>query len=178
MDIATIIGLILGIGLVLASIMMGGSGGIVPFINIPSMMITIGGSCAALLINFPLGACLGVANVVKKCFTQKLPSPTEVMEQFKEFSAISRKDGLLALESKVEEINDEFLSRGLSLVVGGSTKEELEFQLPTCDQFEFANRSFSDARYYFGDEIDDLLSNFFGVDGSVYDLFLQEIIYH
>lgn len=124
MDIATIIGLILGSGLVLGSIMMGG-GGISPFIDVPSGMIVIGGSISALLINFPLGSVLGAANVVKNCFLTKLPSPTSVIGQFKEYSGIVRKDGLLALESSMEQVDDPFLRRGLELVIGGNAKEDI-----------------------------------------------------
>ena len=87
MDLGTIVGLLVGIGLVLGSIMMGG-GGLGPFINIPSAMITIGGSFAATMISFPLGAVLGVAGIVKNCFLQKLPKPPEVVASFKDLSLI------------------------------------------------------------------------------------------
>ena len=127
MDIATVIGLLLGIGLVLGSIMMGGS--IVPFINIPSLMITVGGSIAAILINFPLGACLGLMGVIKKCFLTKVPEKKATIEQFKEFSSIVRKEGLLALESKMEEIDDDFLKRGLEMVVAGGNKDDVQHVL-------------------------------------------------
>ena len=130
MDIATIIGLVVGIGLVLGSIMMGG-GGLGPFINVPSAMITIGGSFSALLINFPLNAVLGMFGVVKKCFLQKLMKPPEVIELFREMSTVARKDGLLALEGKIAEIDDEFMKRGLEMVVGGTAKEEIESILET-----------------------------------------------
>jgi len=130
MDLARIIGLILGTCLVLGSIMMG-EGGIGPFVNVPALMITIGGSFSALLINFPLKTVLGVFGVVKKCFTQKLPSPPEIIELFKEMSTIARKDGLLALEGKVAEIPDEFLRRGLEIAVGGNSKEETQVLLET-----------------------------------------------
>jgi chemotaxis protein MotA len=130
MDIATIIGLVVGIGLVLGSIIMGG-GGLGPFINVPSAMITIGGSFSALLINFPLNAVLGMFGVVKKCFLQKLMKPPEVIELFREMSTVARKDGLLALEGKIAEIDDEFMKRGLEMVVGGTAKEEIESILET-----------------------------------------------
>ena len=124
MDIATVLGLVLGIGLVLGSIMMG-SGGLVPFINVPSAMITVGGTFAALLINFPLGDVLGVVNVVKCCFLTKLPTATETIEQFKELSAVARRDGILALEEKMEDIDDDFMQRGLGMVISGTGKDEV-----------------------------------------------------
>ena len=80
MDIATIVGIIMGMGLILGSISMGGA--LTPFIDIPSAMITIGGSIAALLINFPLKKVLGVFAVVKKCFMTALPTTETVIEQF------------------------------------------------------------------------------------------------
>ena len=165
MDIATVVGLVLGIGLVLGSIMMGG-GGIGPFINIPSLMITVGGSCAALLINFPLGSCLGVFGVIKNCFTQKLPTPSEVIEKFKEFSGIARRDGLLALEEKAEEVADEFMSRGIGLVLGGTAKEELATILET-------ELSYIDERHKLGKKIIDALgaaAPAFGMVGTLIGL--------
>lgn len=165
MDIATVVGLLMGIGLVLGSIMMGG-GGIGPFINVPSLMITVGGSCAALLINFPLGSCLGVFGVVKNCFTQKLPSPSEVIESFKEFSGIARRDGLLALEEKTSEVADAFMSRGIGLVVGGTAKEELATILET-------ELSYIDERHKLGKKIIDALgaaAPAFGMVGTLIGL--------
>ncbi len=130
MDIATIVGLLLGTSLVVGSIIIGG-GGLSPFVNVPSMMITIGGSFAALLINFPLGNVLGVMKVVKNCFLVQLPSPQTVIDQFKEFATIVRKDGLLALENHMGDVNDQFLKRGLEMVVGGTSKEDIQSVLET-----------------------------------------------
>lgn len=129
MDIATVIGIVMGTGLVLGSIMMGGPIG--PFINFPSMMIVFGGSIAACLMNFPLGDVLGVAKVVKNCFLCKLPEPKDIIEQFKEFATLVRKDGILALENNLAEITDPFLKRGLEMVVGGNSKENIQAALET-----------------------------------------------
>ncbi|MCA9085905.1 MAG: motility protein A [Planctomycetaceae bacterium] len=123
MDISTIVGLILAIGLVLGSIFIGG--GLGDFIDIPSAMITVGGSFAAVLINFPLKTALSTMNVVKNCFLVKLPAPPDVIAQFRNFATTARRDGLLALEGELESITDEFLKRGLEQVVGGASKEDL-----------------------------------------------------
>lgn len=129
MDVATVIGLLMGIVLIVGSIALGGS--LLPFVNIPSIMITVGGSVAALLINFPLKRVLGVVSVVKNCFTSRLPEADEVIENFSEFAKIARRDGLLALEQKLEEIDDQFLKRGLELVVAGNSRQELQSILET-----------------------------------------------
>ncbi len=129
MDISTVIGLVLAIGLVLGSIMMGG--GLGDFIDVPSLMITVGGSIAAVLINFQLKVAMGAANVVKKCFLVKIQTPDEVISQFREFATTARRDGLLALEGEIENIDDDFLKRGLEQVVGGTSKEDLQMALET-----------------------------------------------
>ncbi|MEZ6130560.1 MAG: MotA/TolQ/ExbB proton channel family protein [Planctomycetaceae bacterium] len=129
MDIATIIGLLLGTGLVIGSILIGGS--LVPFINVPSMMITIGGSFAALLINFPLKTVLGTFRVVKKCFTNRLPNTHDTIEKFTELATIARRDGLIALEPEMEKMEDDFMIRGLEMVMGGVSKEEVISVLET-----------------------------------------------
>ena len=130
MDIATIVGCILAAILILGSIAIG-PGGLIPFFDVPSVMITIGGSFAALLINFPMGNCIGMMKVVMKCFLFKLPTTKEVIEQFKTLSAIARRDGLLALEEKVNDVTDDFMSRGLAMVIGGSPKEEIQNVMET-----------------------------------------------
>lgn len=130
MDKATVIGLVMGVGLVLGSIAIGG-GGLMPFVDIPSLMITVGGSIAAILINFPMGKVISVFSVIRKCFMTSLPTPREVIEQFKKFATTARRDGLLALENDMAEVDDIFLRRGLELVVGGSSKEELTANLET-----------------------------------------------
>ena len=130
MDIATILGLILGFGLILTSIAMGG-GGLGPFIDAPSMMIVFGGAIAASLINFPLGNVLGSFGVVLKCFLFKLPDPAEVISDFKEFAQVARKDGLLALENKIEDIKDDFMKRGIETLIGGAPVEQIKLTLET-----------------------------------------------
>lgn len=124
MDIATIIGLLMGTALVIGSIAIGGS--LLPFVNVPSLMITVGGSLAALLINFPLARVLGVISVVKNCFFSRLPEANEVITQFADFAKVARRDGLLALEQRFDAIQDPFLKHGLELVVGGSSREEMD----------------------------------------------------
>jgi chemotaxis protein MotA len=131
MDIATIVGLFLGFGLIFASIAIGGGSGLSAFIDVPSIMITVGGSFAALLINYPLNVCLKTMSVVKKCFLSKLPDPQQVIAQFKELAVVVRKDGMLALEKELEKINDEFMQRGLEIVISGAEESQIRQVLET-----------------------------------------------
>ena len=129
MDISTVIGLVMAIGLVLGSIMLGG--GLGDFIDVPSLMITVGGSIAAVLMNFQLKVAMGALNVVKKCFLVRIQTPDEVISRFREFATTARRDGLLALEGEVETVEDDFLRRGLEQVVGGASKDDLLSGLET-----------------------------------------------
>jgi len=131
MDIATIVGLVMGFGLILTSIAMGGGSGLNAFIDMPSLMITVGGSFAALLINFPLKVCLTSMSVLKKCFLTKLPDSTAVIAQFKELAAVVRKDGMLALEKELESIDDDFMKRGLELMISGAEENQIRTVLET-----------------------------------------------
>lgn len=131
MDIATIIGLFLGFGLIFAAIVMGGGEGLSAFIDVPSLMITVGGSFAALLINFPLKVCMKTIPVIKKCFLTKLPDPQQVIAQFKELAVVVRKDGMLALEKELENIKDDFMQRGLEIVISGAEEAQIRQVLET-----------------------------------------------
>ena len=130
MDIATIIGLAAGFGLILISIAMG-SGGLMPFIDFPSMMITVGGSIAALFINFPMAQVFSSMSVIKNCFLVKLPETGEIITQFKELATIVRKDGMLALEKELEKVSDDFMKRGLESVISGANDAQLQNLLET-----------------------------------------------
>jgi chemotaxis protein MotA len=148
MDIATIIGLIMGFGLILASIAMGG-GGLTPFIDVPSMMIVFGGSIAASLINFPLKNVLGAFGVIMKCFLLKIPDPKTLIGEFKELAQLARKEGLLALEQKSDDIEDDFMKRGIESLIGGTAvdelRESLETELSCIDDRHAMGKKFVDA---------------------------------
>ncbi len=119
MDIATVIGIVLAMGLILASIIMGV--GIGPFIDVPSILIVIGGTIASLLICFPMGSVIGAIKVFLKTMLGKTPAPSEIIDEIVELAVTARKDSILALE-KVE-IADPFLAKGIKLVVDGTAPD-------------------------------------------------------
>ncbi|HMO14880.1 MAG TPA: motility protein A [Pirellulaceae bacterium] len=132
MDIATIVGLLAGFGLIAVAIVIGGGAeGFASFIDVPSLMITVGGSIAALFINFPMHTVLTTVGVIKKCFLFKMPLSTEIIKQFKDLATIVRKDGMLALEQELGKINDDFMRRGLENVISGASETQLRGILET-----------------------------------------------
>lgn len=124
MDIATIFGLILGFTCVAGAIMLHGS--LSDFVDVPGAMVAFGGSSAAILVAFPFKKVKEVFGVVKQVFTVRVPDPKEEIHRFADYAAIVRRDGLLSLEKKMEEIKDPFLRRGMEMVIDNTPHEKLE----------------------------------------------------
>ena len=124
MDIATVVGFVLAFGLIVGSMVMGGSVG--AFVDPPSLLIVVGGTTGAMLINYPLDTVKGAVSVVKKAFFTTPMSPKEVIERIVSYASQSRRDGVLALEGALESENDEFLKKGLQLVVDGQDVDSIE----------------------------------------------------
>ena len=129
MDIATILGVISAFGLVWIAIFMGG--GIQLFINIPALMIVVGGTLGATMINYPLRDVFGVFKVVKKALFARNTSVAELIKRFMAFAQKSRKEGILALENEIKEVNDEFLKKGVQLAIDGLEPQEISDILET-----------------------------------------------
>jgi chemotaxis protein MotA len=122
MDIATIIGLISGTVFLILGILFA-KGSLLLFWDPPSVMITIGGSIAAMLVAFPMVKVLKIWDYVKiALFTQKY-NPGELIITLVSFSEKARREGLLALEDDLDELDDEFLRKGIQLVVDGTDPE-------------------------------------------------------
>jgi chemotaxis protein MotA len=130
MDIASVIGVVLGFVLIVASIMVGG-GTFAGFFDPGSLMVVVGGAVAAALISFPLKTFLGVFGVTKKVFLYKLNSFPEVIEQIVSLAETARRDGLLALENRVAEIENPFIVLGVQMAVDGTRPEVMEDILRT-----------------------------------------------
>jgi chemotaxis protein MotA len=124
MDFGTILGIVLGFGFIAAAITMHGS--LKDFVDVPGAMVAFGGSTAALFIMFPMKKVLGVFGVTKNCFLSKLPAPRDEIKRLSELAALSRREGLLALEKELPAITDPFLVRGLEMVIEGLPKAKLE----------------------------------------------------
>jgi chemotaxis protein MotA len=129
MDIATILGIISAFGIVIVAIFMGGS--IKLFINIPALMIVIGGTLGATMINYPLRDVFGVFSVVKKAFFTTKISVDEIIKRFIGFARKSRREGILSLENEIEDVTDEFLKKGVRLSIDGLEPQEIKEVLET-----------------------------------------------
>jgi chemotaxis protein MotA len=129
MDIATIVGILSGMGLIVVSIASKGSLGL--FIDIASILIVLGGTIAATLINYPLKDVLSVMGVVKNAFLHKSPEPSDTIQSLVKFAELARREGILALENEMQNVEDEFLKQGLQLAVDGTEPELMRTILGT-----------------------------------------------
>ncbi|MEM0910806.1 MAG: flagellar motor protein PomA [Pseudomonadota bacterium] len=115
MDLATIVGFLGALGLVVMAMVMGGSLGI--FINVPSVLIVFGGSIFVVLMQYPMSKFLSAGKVVAKAFSFKLQAPDELIEKIVEMADAARKGGFLALEEA--EIENAFMQKGVDMLVDG-----------------------------------------------------------
>ncbi len=129
MDIATIIGVILGAIVVIGAIALGGSFG--AYVDIPSMMIVLGGASAATLAAFPLFRFMKLPKVVMKTLFFKGSNAAELINQIVELAEVARRDGILALENMTEQIEDDLLIRGVQMAVDGTDPEVIETVMET-----------------------------------------------
>ncbi|MBW6408552.1 motility protein A [Clostridium weizhouense] len=134
-DIMTAVGLIVGLGLMIYGMASGGSGAsnLKLFWDLSSVAITGGGSIAAVLIVYPLDEIKKAGALFVQSFKEPNISPMEIISQFAELSKKARRDGLLSLEDTISQLEDQFLKKGLQMVVDGiepeSIKEILELDI-------------------------------------------------
>lgn len=124
MDIATLGGL--GIGaffVILGIVIAGGMGGLFSFINIPSVLITVGGSFGAIMVANSISRVLGLMKIMMNAIKTKSMETGRIISMIVTFSEKARREGLLALEDDLDELEDEFLRKGIQLVVDGTDPE-------------------------------------------------------
>jgi chemotaxis protein MotA len=118
-DIATLVGLLGGFGIVIAAMVTGGDVGV--FVNVPSLLIVIGGTILVAMMKFTLGQYLGLAKVMGKSFMFKSIAPDLIISETVELADAARKGGLLSLEDKT--VSSDFMQRGIQLLVDGHDPE-------------------------------------------------------
>ena len=119
MDIATIIGWIAIVLLMLIG--MGFNLG--PFVDVNSMAIVVGGTVGALMVSYPLPIIIKLISVIQKGILNTPPNIAEKISTLVSFSEKARREGLLALEADIEGVDDEFLKKGVQLIVDGTDPE-------------------------------------------------------
>jgi len=122
MDLNTVIGALLAFGLVLVAMAVG-PGGVGIFVHIPSLTIAFGGTIAVTMVAFPISDLKPVVKVMMVTAFHKSSTPSEEIERVVEYANLARKEGLLALEGKLQEVEDTFMAKGIQLVIDGFSAE-------------------------------------------------------
>ncbi|MFW5999103.1 MAG: motility protein A [Halanaerobiaceae bacterium] len=121
MDLASLLGVILGIVLLGGSIIMGGNA--VIFLSLESLMIVLGGTAGGTMVGYSLAELKKIPALISVSFADTQMDSEEIIEILVEFAEKARREGLLALEQDVRQVDDSFLQRGIQLVVDGTDPE-------------------------------------------------------
>jgi chemotaxis protein MotA len=122
MDLSTIIGLAGCFSMVALGIITGGTG-LVTFVDIPSFLIVVLGSYFGLFTFSSIAGAVGIFGTFSLAF--KVPNFNEkgIITKLMAMAEKARREGLLALEEELEDLDDEFIKKGLRLVVDGTDGE-------------------------------------------------------
>ena len=123
MDISTLIGILAGIGLILFGIIQ--SAGTVSaiwdsFLDLPSFIITLGGTITALITSYPMPVFISNLKSIGNAFKMPQLDENGTIMKIIELSNVARKEGLLALEELGSSLEDEFMKKGILLIVDGT----------------------------------------------------------
>ena len=119
MEISTIIGLVAGVFSVVVGMALKGASPMA-LLNPAAFLIIMGGTVACLCNAFTIDILKKFPALVKTLFRKAQFMPkAEMLKMFVELSQVARREGILALESRVNDITDEFLKKGLSMVIDG-----------------------------------------------------------
>jgi len=123
MDLGTVIGLVLILALLFGSMAMGV--GIGPYLDVPSFLIVIGGSIGALMVSFKPAQMKQFTKIFMIAIKPPETDKPELIKKLVEFATKARKDGILALEGDVNNEEDEFLKKGLSMAIDGNEPDTI-----------------------------------------------------
>jgi len=119
LNLGSLIGALGALAMVVASILLSGNS-MMAFIDVPSLALVLIGSYFALMIAFSLSDSLGIFSAIGLTFKQPVFDSQSIIQKMIAFSEKARREGLLALEDELEDLEDEFMKKGLRLVVDGT----------------------------------------------------------
>lgn len=170
MDLATLIGIVFGGLMVFATVFHAeGLAGFAPFINAEAFFIVMGGTFCALLVNYPAGQVFGLFKVLKKVMNAQNDDTQDIVTTFIRFAKKARTDGFLSLQEELKTAKNDFLKRGVQLVVDGGDKEFIQNMMET-------EIGFIRERHKIGQEIFNSLGTYapaFGIIGTILGMILM-----
>ena len=140
MDLATLIGIIGAFAMLIFTAVntAGGMVGVVRLLNLPSFALVVVGSYFAVMVANKWSVAIGSFSVIKRTFSVPSFNEQAIILKLVAFSEKARREGLLALEDELEDLEDEFMKKGLRLVVDGTDqtiiRDLLELELTQMQQ--------------------------------------------
>lgn len=137
LDLASVLGMILGFAAVIFGILSSGENildgvGMLPnFYDFPSIVITLGGSLTGVMASNKLASVPKGFKSIRLAMREQTYDPASMISNIIQLSNVARKEGLLALEEAAAEIEDDFLKKGIMLVVDGTDPELVRAILET-----------------------------------------------
>lgn len=129
MDIGTIVGILIAFTMMIWAITAGGP--LTIFINLPSMMIVLGGTIGVILVNYPLKDVVGAFSVFKKTLLARDDDMGKIVSQMMTFATRARKGGILSLQDSMDEVDDVFLLKALQMAIDGQEPDDVRAMLQT-----------------------------------------------
>ncbi len=147
MDLASVIGFSLAVILVLGGMASGGDMG--AFWDLPSVLITGGGTIGATMMANPLERTKALPKIIKKAFFAESIDLLGLIQTLVSFAEKARREGLLALEEDAAQIDDEFMRKSIQLVVDGTdpelVKSILDTEIGLLEERHGANKAYFDS---------------------------------
>jgi len=122
LDIGTVIGLVVAVGAIMISVVVGG-GNLMDLVNGPSIFVVLVGTMGATLVSFPIARLLKLHTVVLKSVFSKSSDLVETIKDLVRFAEVARREGILSLENLIGEMKDPFIVRGVKMAVDGTDPE-------------------------------------------------------
>jgi len=167
-DLGTLIGLLAGLGIIVMSIMQSG-GKLIWFLNFNSLLIVVGGTLAATMVNLPITAMKNIFNIIKNVFKGEDYDYVGIINEIVEKAEKARKDGLLSLEAELPNMREGFFKNGIELAIN----ERDSSRLRTFLNLEMKNIS---SRHIAGQELFLYMGSYapaFGMLGTVLGLIVM-----
>jgi chemotaxis protein MotA len=170
MDIATVLGILVFLGLAVITIFLSeGWVGFKPFFNMEAFLMVMGGTFCATLVNYPLSQVVGLGRIVRKVLFSAPEDTPDIVATFVSLSQKAKKEGFLALQADVKSIQNDFLRRAIQLVIDGADQEFIRNMLET-------EIGFIRERHKVGQEIFNAMGTYapaFGIIGTVLGMILM-----
>lgn len=135
-DLATMGGLLLGIGGILGGLVLEG-GSVQDVTQVTAAIIVLGGTIGAVMVTTPGNVLVGAVRKLSSVFFDKAQNPSAVIEEIITYATKARREGIVSLEQEADAIQDPFLRKALNLAVDGADLQQLRKMMELeINQFE------------------------------------------